>query len=200
MGEAEPGGPLWRRVLLAWSDMRGAMRWLMARRPDETTILVFLVVSGVIGWIGGVARAWLGGGAAGGAERPELVGTILGGLVFFGLLWPLLLYLLALGGHGLARLAGGQGSGRDSRAATAWAALVVSPPALVAGTLAVVLQRAGAESAGAVLGALPPLAFLWAIGHCFAEVHGFARAWTVMAAIGAAILLLAGLPALVLRA
>jgi hypothetical protein len=186
MAAREETGPgLAVRVVTAWADMRGSMRWLLARAPGETTILVFFVVSGILGWAGSLARLWIGPDRAGLSEA-EVTGTILGGIAFFGFLWPLFLYLVALAAHGLARLFRGAGSGRDSRAAMAWAVLVASPVGLVASTAAFALQQGGPSVAASILGLVAPVAFLYAAAECFAEAHGFRRAWTLLAALALA--------------
>lgn len=166
------------RVLFSWADMRGAMRWLLDNRPSETTLLVFLVVSGAFAYLGSLARLRLAPDE-GPLTEAEWNGALLAGIVFFGLLWPLILYLLALLAHGIARAFGGQGNGHASRAAMAWSVLVASPVGLVAGTAALLLEGQAPAPVKAALGSVGLVAFVYALGMCFGEAHGF-RGWAVM--------------------
>ena len=187
-----PGGGagLTRRVLLAWGDMRGSLRWLLSRRPSEATLLVFLLVAGLFRFGESLARLQFGPGTA--ERAPDtLTATLLAGIVFFALIWPIALYLLALAGHAIARAAGGTGSGHASRAAMAWAALVSGPVALVATTAGLIAAPLAGPAVGNVIGAVGFAAFAYAIAHCFAEAHGFRRPWAVFAAIAGLILVLA---------
>ncbi len=186
------------RVLTAWADMGGSLRWLLARRPSETTLFVFLLISGLMLLLLVIAERVLNPAAgpieAGGASG--LGGLVGAGLVVFGLLWPLLLYLLALLGHGLARAFGGTGSGHASRAAMAWAALVAAPVAVVASVAGLFAAPLLPAAAAGALRSLGLLAFAYALAHCFAAAHGFARPWAALAIVAALVLGIAALPRL----
>ncbi|MGF1502071.1 MAG: hypothetical protein ACFBSD_09650 [Paracoccaceae bacterium] len=179
------------RVLSAWADIGGSLRWLLAQRPSETALLVFLMISGLCLLLVSIAESALGAEPVTGQELQAMV---LSGIAVFGLLWPLFLYLVALGAHGLARAVGGTGSGYESRAAMAWAALV-SGPVLVVGSvgglwLAPVLPPVGTD----FVRSLGAFAFVYALCAGFGEVHGFRRiliglAVVVLAVAGAAAVL-----------
>lgn len=166
------GGGLSARVFTAWADMRASMRWVLARRPDETQILVMVLVSGLLVYLSILAQQTLAPAQAG-ADPAAMQVTLLSGLVFSTLFWMLLVYLAALFAHLLARLFGGKGSGADSRAAMAWCLLVVMPPALVATIAAMLATPYLPLVLTDMLKSLGFLAFVYAIGQCFAEAHGF---------------------------
>jgi hypothetical protein len=191
MGAAGRDAGLARRVMSSWADMRGSLRWLLAQGPSEGSLLLLALVGGLFRFGEVLARMRLGP-SGGELTRDELNAALLSGVVFFALIWPIALYLLALLGHGLARAAGGAGTGRASRAATAWAALVSGPVALVATVLALVLEPWSGPAAAGAIRAVGVLAFAHALAQGFAEAHGFSRGWPVLAAIVGLALLAVG--------
>ncbi len=190
---AEPG--LAGRVLTAWADMGGSMRWLLARSPSETTLFVLLLVSGLMLLLLVIAEQMIRP-TVGVSAPVALEGMIGAGIVVFGLIWPLLLYLLALLAHGLARATGGTGSGYASRAAMAWAALVAAPVALVASVAGLVAAPLLPPVVAGAVRSLGFLFFAYALAHCFAAAHGFARPWAVLAIVAALLIGLVSLPRL----
>jgi len=179
-----------RNVLGAWADLRGSMRAELAREPGEARLLYYAMLSGLLWFLGRAALlAW--GPAAPVMPEDEFVGSVTAafvGAVFFR---TLALYGLAGIAGLIARKAGGRADWRETRAAVFWAALVAAPVTLGATLLAVLLADVPGEAAPAaqMLGAI---AFAWALAHCLAEAHGFARAWAVLAVIaGLAVLAVA---------
>lgn len=179
---AGAGPGLAGRALTAWGDMRGAMRWLLARRPSEGALLLLMAVSGLFLHLLVLAEYRLDP-PAGGMAAGSLAALTVAGVVVFGLVWPLLLCLAALVGHGLARALGGTGDGHASRAAMAWAAFVAAPVTLLASVGGRLLAPVLPEVATGALRSLGVLAFAWALAQCFAAAHGFARTWPVLAAV-----------------
>ncbi len=185
------GQGLTLRALGAWAGMRGSMRRLLEDRPSESTLFVFILISGGLHFLGELARLWLAPQTAGYSEG-ELVSRV--GAAFAGALIfrSLALYLVAIVGHGLARAFGGRGGGYESRAATAWAALVTAPVALAATLVGIGLAPQIGEQGANAIGQVGGIAFAYAMAHCFAEAHGFARTWTVLAVIALVILTFLG--------
>ena len=174
------GGLIWR-VLAAWADLRGSMRHELERGPSEGRLLYYVVLSGLIWFLGRAALlAW---GPVAPTLTPELfrarIAAELVSAVFFR---TLAFYALAAIGGAIAKAAGGTGGWRESRAALFWAALVAAPPILAAHLLSVLLTGVPGQ-AGAIAGMLGALAFGIATAHCFAEAHGFRSATRVFAAL-----------------
>jgi len=174
------GGVLWR-MLGAWSDLRGSMRAELGRGPSEGRLLFYVMLSGLIWFIGRIAT--LVYGPLGPAIPEDLfVGRV--GVEFISAIFfrSLVFYALAALAGAVARAAGGSGGWRDSRAALFWAALV-SAPVILAATMLSLLLTGMPGHAAAVAGMLGPVAFAWAVAQCFAEAHGFANAWRVLGAV-----------------
>lgn len=190
-------GSLTLRVLTAWADMGASMRWLMGLRPSESAILMLIMMSGAFHFLGSLARLWLAPGTAEMAEGELLsrVGAEFAGALIFR---TLALYGLAMLGHWLARAFTGTGSGRDSRAAMAWAALVAAPVTLVFTLAGLTIGPMIGPEASAVMLQIGPLLLAFALSQCFSEVHGFTRPWAVLGVIAVLVFaLIAGLQALV---
>ncbi len=164
------GGLIWR-VLAAWADLRGSMRAELDRDPAEGRLLYYVVLSGLVWFLGRAALlAW---GPVAPTLSPDLfrarIAAELVSAVFFR---TLAFYALAALAGAVARAAGGTGGWRESRAALFWAALVSAPVILAAHLLSILLTGVPGQ-AGAVAGMLGALAFGWATAACLAEAHGF---------------------------
>jgi len=178
-----------RRVLTAWGDLRGSYRDLLARQPGEGALLALLMAAGLLFTVAGALRL-----ATDPARAADLPPVTAGSVIAAAMILPVGLYVLAMVfyalamiGHGLARLVGGTATGRESRAAMAWAALVSGPVVLALSVVSVALAPAiGAAEAGGIA-QLGSFAFLYAVAVCFADAHGFRRAWPVAAALGAVV-------------
>lgn len=166
------------RLLTAWNDLRGSMRWLLSRDPREGTLLAMAMASGVIAFLGRAGALWLSPEAAelGEAALRGRLQNELAAALFFR---TLMLYLVAGLAGLVARAFGGHGSWKASRAATFWAALLAAP-VLAAGELLAAPLPPLAALAAAVLA---QLAFAWAFAACFAEAHGFASVPRVLAVV-----------------
>lgn len=180
------GGLIWR-VLAAWADLRGSMRFELERRPTEGRLLYYAILSGLIWFLGRAALlAWgpLAPTYAPDEFRARLAAELVSSVFFR----TLALYALAAVVGAIARAAGGTGGWRHSRAALFWAALVAAPAILAAHLLSVLLTGVPGR-AGEIAGMLGALAFGWTAAQCIAEAHGFAsglRVLAVMAALVAA--------------
>jgi len=183
------GGVLWR-MLGAWADLRGSMRAELDRAPSEGQLLFFAMFAGLIWFLGQVAVLAYGPLAPTLSEN-EFTGRVAWEFITSALFVPLFYYVLAAIGGALARAMGGVGSWRDSRAAFFWAALVAAPVILAAKLLALFLVGLPGPVVGSVE-MLGKAAFAWAIAHCFAEAHGFASAWKVLATLVGLVACLAG--------
>jgi hypothetical protein len=183
------GGVLWR-MLGAWADLRGSMRAELARGPSEGRLLFYVMLSGLIWFIGRIAM--LVYGPLGPTIAPhQLAGWV--GLEFISsvLFRTLVFYALAALAGLIARAAGGGGGWRDSRAALFWAALV-SAPVILAGILLSLLLTGMPGPVVAIASMIGPVAFAWAVAQCFAEAHGFASAWRVLGAVATLVAAIVG--------
>ena len=174
------GGVLWR-MLGAWADLRGSMRAELARDPSEGRLLFYVMLSGLIWFIGRIAVLVYG---PLGPTMPEDLFTGRVAVEFVSAIFfrTLAFYALAALAGAVARAVGGGGGWRDSRAALFWAALVAAP-VMLAGTLLSLLLTGTPGQAEAIAGMLGAVAFAWAVAQCFAEAHGFASAWRVLGAV-----------------
>ncbi|WP_264213551.1 YIP1 family protein [Leisingera thetidis] len=124
----------------------------MGAREDR--LLVFLISGCVLAFVAQMPKlareAYLTG-----QELNMLLGGSLLALVFIA---PLLLYMLALASHWIARAAGGQGDAYRARLALFWAFLAASPLMLLNGLVAGFI---GAGAALNLVGALWCAVFLW---------------------------------------
>ena len=181
MEQALPSSGLIWRVLAAWADLRGSMRAELDRDPSEGRLLYYVVLSGLVWFLGRAALlSW-------GPIAPSLTAEMfrariaaeLVSAVFFR---TLAFYALAAVACAIARAAGGTGGWRESRAALFWAALVAAPAILAAHLLSVLLTGVPGQ-AGAVAGMLGALAVGWTTAHCVAEAHAFTSPLRVFAAM-----------------
>ena len=179
------------RMLGAWADLRGSMRTELNRVPSEGRLLFFVMFAGLFRFVG-AAMVLAYAPLAMTMPDDEFRGRIAAAFVAIFIFLTLLYYALAATGGALARVMGGRGSWYDSRAALFWAALVAAPALLASKLLALVL----AGLPGVIVGAVEMLgevAFAWTTAHCFAEAHGFASAWRVLAVVaGLAAVLIGG--------
>jgi len=181
MDQSLPSGGIIWRVLGAWADLRGSMRAELDRDPSEGRLLFYLMLSGLIWFIG--RNAVLVYGPLGPViSEEEFLGRVGVEIIAAIFLRTLAFYPLAALAGMIARAAGGSGSWRDSRAALFWAALVAAP-VILAGTLLSLLLTGLPGQASAIAGMLGTVAFAWAVAQCIAEAHGFASAWRVLAVL-----------------
>ncbi len=181
MEQSLPSGGVFWRMLGAWADLRGSMRAELARGPSEGRLLFYVMLSGLIWFVGRIAVLVYGplGPTIPEAEFAGRVGLVFLSAIFFR---ALAFYALAALAGLIARAAGGGGGWRDSRAALFWAALVAAPVILAATFLSLLLTGMPGQ-AGAIASMLGAVAFAWAVAQCFAEAHGFTSAWRVLAAV-----------------
>ena len=166
-------------------DPRASMRGVLESGPSEGRLLAYALLAAGMLLAGRIATLTIAAPASA-ADLLPLLAAQVASLMFF---VPLVYYLLAALGTALAKAFGGRGSWRDGRAAFMWAA-VVSAPAVVLSGLAALAIDGGPRVLSVAVAQVGPVFFAWALAQCFAEAFGFARSWTVFAAIGAIVLLI----------
>lgn len=127
---------------------------LLSMGAREDRLLVFLIVGCVLTFVAQMPKLAREAHLTG-QELNMLLGGALLGIVFIA---PLLLYVLALVAHWIARAAGGQGDAYRARLALFWAFLASSPLILLNGLVAGFI---GAGAALNLVGALWCAVFLW---------------------------------------
>jgi len=177
---AAPAALPWR-ILGAWADLRGSMRAELDRAPGEPRLLAYVMLSGLIWFLGRVLVVEFGPLAPtlGPDEAIKRIAAEFVGSIFFR---TLAFYGVAALAGAVAMKLGGRGSWRDSRAAMFWAALVAAPVTL-AGTLLSLLLAEAPGQAGLIAGMIGSVAFAWAAAHCIAEAHRFASLWRVLGVV-----------------
>lgn len=127
---------------------------LLSMGAREDRLLVFLIAGCVLTFVAQMPKLAREAHLTG-QELNMLLGGALLGIVFIA---PLLLYVLALVAHWVARAAGGQGDAYRARLALFWAFLASSPLILLNGLVAGFI---GAGAALNLVGALWCAVFLW---------------------------------------
>lgn len=183
--EAAVPQPLAWRVLGAWADLRASMRTELDRAPGEATLLAYVMLSGLIWFLGRVAMLKLGP-IAPSLDPDYALKRIAVEFVSSLFFRTLAMYGVAALAGAVAMRAGGRGSWRDSRTAIFWAALVAAP-VMLAGTLLSLLMSGVPAEVGMIARMLGALAFAWAVAHCIAEAHGFRSVARVLGAVMVAV-------------
>ncbi len=190
MEQSLPSGGVFWRMLGAWADLRGSMRAELDRDPSEGRLLFYVMLSGLIWFIG--RQAVLVYGPLGPViPEDEFVGRVAAGFVAAIFFRTLAFYALAALAGLIARAAGGGGGWRDTRAALFWAALVAAPVILAATLLSLLLTGVPGQAAS-IASMLGAVAFAWATAQCIAEAHGFTSAWPVLAVVATLAVALVG--------
>ncbi|CUI00817.1 YIP1 family protein [Leisingera aquaemixtae] len=127
---------------------------LLSMGAREDRLLVFLIAGCVLTFVAQMPKLAREAHLTG-QDLNMLLGGALLGIVFIA---PLLLYVLALVAHWIARAAGGQGDAYRARLALFWAFLASSPLILLNGLVAGFI---GAGAALNLVGALWCAVFLW---------------------------------------
>jgi hypothetical protein len=152
------------------------MRGVLDAAPSEGRILMFAMTSGAILFLAECVS--LAFSAARAAVPPDrLSASFAAAFTALLILRPLMLYGLAALSGLAARVAGGTGSWRETRAAVCWAAVVAAPVGLAATLVEEVLLVLAAVTVD--LGVVSVAAFAGMLSYCLAEAHGFRRAWLV---------------------
>lgn len=190
MDQALPSGGVFWRILGAWADLRGSMRDELDRDPGEGRLLFYVMLSGLI-WFIGQAAGLAFGSLAPVISGDELRGRLAWEFVTAIFMLTLFYYAIAALGGAVARAFGGTGGWRASRAATFWAALVAAPVILACKLLSIIVTGLPGGVAETIL-TLGKVAYGWTLAQCFAEVHGFQSGARVLAVIASLVAVFVG--------
>ena len=173
------------RIYDGWRDMRDATRRLLTENPSEGRLLFYVLMSDMIFFLSWAIKTIIAP-MSGAAERMPL--EIGGWLVFALLCRTSAMYVFSLVIGSGARVMGGSGSWKDTRAAVFFGALVAAPFGFAFAIVTVVLFAL--EPVFPVLGtewvaiwpySLSLVPFVWFISAGVAEAHDFKRTSTVFA-------------------
>lgn len=147
-------------ILRSYARPLAPIREHLARGPVESRSLAFLMVGCIVVFVAQWPQL---------ARVAQLEGEPFDRLVAYSLLaWlffaPLLLYGLALLGHGVSRLLGGRGTSAEARLALFWAWLTATPLAMLTGILSALTGNSLPTNAAGALWIGAFLAF-WALNQ-----------------------------------
>ncbi|MEM6547658.1 MAG: hypothetical protein AAF713_07910 [Pseudomonadota bacterium] len=183
------------RIFLAWTDLRGSFRALLASDPGEGRLLSLAMFSGILAFLGAMALLRLSPAAAS-TDEDTLIGQI--SAEFIGALFfrTMMLYGVAALATLALRGLGHRHGWRDGRAALFWSAAVTAPVLLLSDLIYIPVTQLDTTAAGFVQ-AVGPIAFGWAWSACLAELHSFRHIWSVFVTLAGVTLLIVVLLSLV---
>ncbi|MCP5072602.1 MAG: hypothetical protein GY947_04810 [Rhodobacteraceae bacterium] len=169
---------LGERVLDAWRDMRASTRRLLREKPSEGRLIFYVLASDMVFFISWSLKTMV----APAAGTEPLMSTDKIGLLMVGalMLRTAAMYLFSLLVFVPAKISGGAGTFKETRAGVFWGAFVSAPFGLLAAILSVglgvlspdlpFLQREWVALPVYWLGLIP---FVWYISAGVAEAHKF---------------------------
>jgi Yip1-like protein len=161
----------------AWTDMRAATRRLITENPPEARLLFYVLLSDLVFFLSWTMKTIVSPATGAANLIPMEIGVW---LVAALMLRTASMYVLASVVALVARLCGGQGSWKETRAAVFYGAFISSPFGLLAAMLTVLLvsfeEMFPIVQEGWV--AMPPywiglIPFVWFISAGVAEAHKF---------------------------
>ena len=123
-------------ILRSWRKPRTVIREMLQGPDREDMAFAYLMVACFIIFVGQwprLSRQAAGFDLAPGAETPELSRLVAYEFVSWMLVWPLVMFLLAMLSRLCARLLGGQGTPYRARLALFWSLLASTPVLLLYG-------------------------------------------------------------------
>ena len=124
LDEPDRGMSIGRRLWLSFRDMRAATRDLIDERPSEARLLFLVLLSDVIFFLSWAIMLVV---APGSETRSQLPAEVALMLILIFLCRTAVLYIFSALVGIVCRMAGGQGSWRDTRTGVFWASLAASP-------------------------------------------------------------------------
>jgi len=166
------------RMVDAWRDMRASTRRLLREKPGEARLILYVLASDMVFFISWSLKTVVS--PVEGVDpliSPDKIGLLMIGAL---MLRTAAMYLFSLLAFLSAKLAGGAGTWKETRAGVFWGALVSAPFGLAAALISVglgalspslpFLQNDWIALPVYWLGLIP---FVWYISAGVAEVHSF---------------------------
>ncbi len=112
------------RVVDSWKDMRAATRRLIEENPSEGRLLFYILLSDMIFFLSWSLKAVVAPSSAAQNMLPAEIGLILIGALF---MRTFSVYMFSILLWVIAKVFGGNGSARDTRAGVFWGSFVAAP-------------------------------------------------------------------------
>jgi len=173
------------RLVEAWQDMRGSTRRLIRENPSEQRLLFYVLLSDLIVFTSWSLKTTVAPALSISEEIPLEIAAYLVTALF---LRTVFMFVFSILIGSAARIAGGTGTWRETRAATFWGCLVAAPIGFFVSAVSIVISLAeqrwpalSIPDSTMHLYWVSMIPFVWYISAGIAEAHGFRRAWTVFA-------------------
>jgi len=165
------------RVIDSWKDMRASTRRLIDENPSEGRLLFYILLSDMIFFLSWSLKAVVAPSTNAQNMLPAEIGILLVAALFMRTFW---VYLFAMVLWGVAKLFGGTGSARDTRAGVFWGSFVAAPFGLLFAFVTVLftsLEHSFPILQGSVISQAPYwlslIPFVYFISAGVAEAHQF---------------------------
>ena len=165
------------RVIDGWKDMRASTRRLIEENPTEGRLLFYILLSDMIFFLSWSLKAVVAPSAAASNMLPAEIGILLIAALFMRTFW---VYVFSMVLWAVAKLFGGTGSARDTRAGVFWGSFVAAPFGLLFALVTVVftsLEQTFPVLQGSVISQAPYwlslIPFVYFISAGVAEAHRF---------------------------
>ena len=165
------------RVLDGWKDMRASTRRLIEENPTEGRLLFYILLSDMVFFLSWSLKAVVAPSVAAQNMLPAEIGLLLIAALFMRTFW---VYAFSMLLWGVAKLCGGTGSARDTRAGVFWGSFVAAPFGLLFALVTVAftsLEQSFPILQGSVISQAPYwlslIPFVYFISAGVAEAHRF---------------------------
>jgi len=175
------------RVLEGWKDMRVSTRRLIEENPSEGRLLFYILLSDMIFFLSWSLKAVVAPSMAAQKMLPLEIGLILIAALF---MRTFLVYMFSMVLWGIAKVFGGSGSARDTRAGVFWGSFVAAPFGLLFAFLTVIITSLEASFPmlqGSIISQAPYwlslIPFVYFISAGVAEAHQFKLTFPMFAGL-----------------
>ncbi len=182
------------RVIDSWKDMRSATRRLIEENPTEGRLLFYILLSDMIFFLSWSLKAVVAPSEAAAKMLPAEIGILLVAALFMRTFW---VYVFSMVLWVVARLFGGTGSARDTRAGAFWGSFVAAPFGLFFALVTVLftsLEQTFPVLQGSVISQAPYwlslIPFVYFISAGVAEAHRFKFTFPMFAGLTATAMVL----------
>jgi len=175
------------RVIDGWKDMRSSTRRLIEENPTEGRLLFYILLSDMIFFLSWSLKAVVSPSAAAQIMLPAEIGILLIAALF---MRTFVVYVFSMVLWAVAKLFGGTGSTRDTRAGVFWGSFVAAPFGLLFAFVTVLftsLEHTFPMLQGSVISQGPYwlslIPFVYFISAGVAEAHQFKFTFPMFAAL-----------------
>ncbi len=175
------------RIVDGWKDMRASTRRLIEENPTEGRLLFYILLSDMIFFLSWSLKAVVAPSAAAQNMLPAEIGLILIAALFMRTFW---VYVFSMVLWAVAKVFGGTGSPRDTRAGVFWGSFVAAPFGLLFAFVTVAftsLEESFPMLQGSVISQAPYwlslIPFVYFISAGVAEAHRFKLTFPMFAGL-----------------